>query len=415
MIKSNFDQLCYDTLYAVNQFGIKSKTVISMFKKSCKMLKIYLNNNNLEFSLENGEKWLLEMRIFESAKKFATQCRTYNAHHRAVHLLADCMNNKLDSWRVYRMKSSTRPKTTEYLQLLKAYEDALNSKNMAKSTIQFAIRVSSDFLIYIENIDKFKVNDIKAQDVSQYFGQESFTGRKPEGVRAYAYKLKSFLRHLEDTDKLENKNLSLAVPKLFAKQESIITIMSEKAAGFLRSEDKPETKTLVRDHAMILLALRLGIRCSDIAKMKLVDIDWKNDGISFVQQKTKVPITLPLLPDVGNAIMNYILDYRPQAPDSAIFLRHYAPYTALTSKSNLVSKYLDDFSSEDCPEKSFHILRRTCASKMQSNSIPRSVISASLGHIDPNSSDVYISTDEKKMRRCAISLKGIECDRGEFQ
>ena len=51
---------------------------------------------------------------------------------------------------------------------------------------------------------------------------------------------------------------------------------------------------------------------------------------------------------------------------------------------------------------------------MLRNNIPRSVISASIGQIDPNSVDVYLSADEEKMRKCALSLKGIECGRGDL-
>lgn len=59
---------------------------------------------------------------------------------------------------------------------------------------------------------------------------------------------------------------------------------------------------------MILLALRLGVRCSDVASLKFSNINWQNDTITFIQHKTKVSVTLPLLTDVGNALMDYILN-----------------------------------------------------------------------------------------------------------
>jgi integrase len=149
--------------------------------------------------------------------------------------------------------------------------------------------------------------------------------------------------------------------------------------------------------------------------MKLTEIDWKNDKISFVQQKTKVPITLPLPPDVGNALMNYILNFRPQAMVDTVFVRHYAPYQALSPGRKVLAKYLSAFDAEDCPQRGFHILRRTFATGMFRNNIPRSVISASLGQTSPNSVDVYLSANEEKMRKCSLSLKGIECGRGDLR
>ena len=164
----------------------------------------------------------------------------------------------------------------------------------------------------------------------------------------------------------------------------------------------------------MLLALRLGIRRSDILNMKLADIDWENDSISFVQQKTDIPVTLPLLPDVGNAIMDYILHRRPRLAGDNVFLRHYAPHQALTPNTHIAKNYLSIFNSADCPQRGFHILRRTFSTKMLRNNIPRSVISAAVGQIDPNSIDVYLSADEENMRKCALPLKGIECGRRDL-
>jgi integrase len=288
---------------------------------------------------------------------------------------------------------------------------------MAKATIDFAMRVNSDFLIYLEITGKIMIDDITPHDVAGYFMQDSFSGRKPEGIRAYAYKLKAFLTFLEDADIIKQKTLSKAVPLAYPKQESIVTVLSKEAVTVLKDKNLLlKTVTLVRDHAMILLALRIGIRQSDIINLKLADIDWKNDSISFMQQKTRVPIVLPLLPDVGNALMDYILNFRPAGClNDTVFLRHYPPYAPLSCSRKIVKKYLAGFDSKAAPERGFHIMRRTFATEMLKNDIPKSVISASIGQVAPYSVDVYLSADEKQMRTVAISLKGIECARWELQ
>jgi len=411
MTKS-IEQLSVETLDKIKGFGIKSRTVIKFFKRSCRMLKKYLTENGLEFSLENGQKWLSEVRPCDPMT--SSQYTVYTAYRRAVYMLAEHQEGKLDKWRIYPHKTSARPKTAEYLRLVNFHAEKLRTDGMTESTVYFSMRVASDFLIYLEISGKLEINRITPRDVTGYFTQDSFSGRKPDGVKAYAYKLKSFLMFLEDTGVVTEKKLSLAVPKVFARQEAIVTVLSEKAEKTLKNF-KPETDTATRDHAMILLALRLGVRRSDIVKMKLSDIDWKNDNITFIQQKTGVLITLPMLPDVGNALMNYILNFRPKVSDDTIFLRHYSPYQKLSPARKITKKFLSGLEREDCPERGFHILRRTCATTMMKNNIPRSIISASIGQIDPNSVDVYLSADEEKMRECAISLQGIECGRGDLQ
>lgn len=66
-----------------------------------------------------------------------------------------------------------------------------------------------------------------------------------------------------------------------------------------------------RDYAMILLAIRLGLRGSDIKSLKFHDIDWDKETITVVQSKTKEPVALPLLVDVGMALVDYLRNSRP--------------------------------------------------------------------------------------------------------
>ncbi len=61
-----------------------------------------------------------------------------------------------------------------------------------------------------------------------------------------------------------------------------------------------------RDYVMLLLVARTGIRNSDLRRLKLTDINWDTKEISFEQYKTKQPLTLPLLEDVGWAIIEYL-------------------------------------------------------------------------------------------------------------
>jgi len=56
----------------------------------------------------------------------------------------------------------------------------------------------------------------------------------------------------------------------------------------------------------------------------------------------------------------------------------------------------------------FHVTRKTFASKLLATGNPVTTIAAALGHVGANSVNEYLSTDEDKMRLCAIGLKGIK-------
>lgn len=77
-----------------------------------------------------------------------------------------------------------------------------------------------------------------------------------------------------------------------------------------------------RDYAMILLAARLGLRVSDVKNLKFSDIKWEKNSMEINQYKTKEPLALPLPEDVGNAIIDYLQNGRPQSDVQNIFIRH---------------------------------------------------------------------------------------------
>ena len=75
-----------------------------------------------------------------------------------------------------------------------------------------------------------------------------------------------------------------------------------------------------RNYAMVLLCSRLGLRVSDVANLEFGNIDWESNTINIIQYKTGNPLSLPLLPDVGNAIVDYLQYGRKQSSCNKVFL-----------------------------------------------------------------------------------------------
>lgn len=95
------------------------------------------------------------------------------------------------------------------------------------------------------------------------------------------------------------------------------------------------SKTPLRDRAIILLAFNSGLRCVDIRNLKLLDIDWEKQELRIVQKKTGKPIAAPLNGKTLNAIADYILKERPECGDKHVFIRAYPAYTGIASTSPL--------------------------------------------------------------------------------
>jgi integrase len=84
-----------------------------------------------------------------------------------------------------------------------------------------------------------------------------------------------------------------------------------------------------RDHLVVLLMLRLGLRACEVAALSLDDIDWV-EGEVKIRGKGTIG-RLPLPTDVGKAIVDYLRRSRPASPLRALFLTVYAPIRAATS------------------------------------------------------------------------------------
>lgn len=152
----DFKELSGVTLNKIRSFGIKSKSVIKCFKRSCRLLETFLQENNLSFSAENALQWLSGFVILKKGNR--SQRNQYLSHRRAILLLLEMSNNQLDEWKVYPLKTAQRPATEHYLNLLEQYKHYLLLEKMAEATITFSLRVVSMFFCYLEsmNIDRIK-------------------------------------------------------------------------------------------------------------------------------------------------------------------------------------------------------------------------------------------------------------------
>jgi integrase/recombinase XerD len=111
---------------------------------------------------------------------------------------------------------------------------------------------------------------------------------------------------------------------------------------------------------------------------------------------------LPLPQDVGNAIANYILNFRPACPSAFIFISLRAPYTAITG-AGIIEQRLGSHPIS----YGYHILRRTCASCLLNNGIGVLTIMNVLGQQDLSSMDRYLNLDKSRMEQNSLRLDAV--------
>lgn len=176
-----------------------------------------------------------------------------------------------------------------------------------------------------------------------------------------------------------------------------------------RIENTVEQSSAVgkRDYAMLLLTTRLGLRSSDIAGLTFENLDWDGNLISLVQYKTKKIVELPLLTDVGEALINYLRYGRPISDLHQVFLTANAPYRSVNRKiiNGAVSRTIIA-SGVDIKGRKFgpHAMRHTLASQLLQNGTSLPVISETLGHSETQVTMNYLRIDIKSLMQCALDV-----------
>lgn len=168
-----------------------------------------------------------------------------------------------------------------------------------------------------------------------------------------------------------------------------------------------------RNYAMLLLASRLGLRASDIAHLKFSNIDWEKNEIRFVQNKTGNPISLPLLNDVGSAIIDYLKYGRFKSESQQVFISSRAPY--IPANKSIVCSAIREVITKSKVETDGrrhgpHSLRHSLASCLLKNEVPMPVISETLGHVRTYTTMTYLRIDLISLMKCALPVPSIPDD-----
>ena len=97
-----------------------------------------------------------------------------------------------------------------------------------------------------------------------------------------------------------------------------------------------------RNYAILLLITRLGLRTGDVSGLRFENFDWEYNRLTLTQHKTGRPLALPLLEDVGLAVIDYLKFGRPKSDSKTVFLSHTPPFKDFNSSSlyGIVSDYI---------------------------------------------------------------------------
>lgn len=370
----------------------------------------YVQNYEAVF-LYCTEKAIDTFTYQEAADFFRLKCgenpqrSTAKTTRKAAYTVARYFETGKFSWKTVSVITNY-PISEAYEGLTADFEQEL-SKRLRPGTVRPEIIIVRQFLHFLEQAGVVDVFSSTTENVLDFVRQEApnHKGSMPRLLRTLR-NFVCFLRAKGIVDLDANRFLSTAGR---CRQKTLPCFTDDELQAIFSQIDRT-TDQGRRDYAIFLLAVRTGMRASDISELKLTDICWAERTIQVIQKKTKAALLLPLPIDAGNAIADYILHSRPKVDNPYVFLRLLPPISEAPinpSTFNItLRKYIEAAGIERTgwDGKSFHALRRTAGTKMVASGVHVSTVAQVLGHGTIESSKRYISLDTETMRECCLEL-----------
>ena len=217
--------------------------------------------------------------------------------------------------------------------------------------------------------------------------------------------LRSFLRYLATEEHVPG-GWDAALPSIANRQHvQLPRGLTQQQVSALWTASEGARPRDLRNRALFLLFLRLGLRTEEVAALLPSDIDWRNGTLKVRSAKTHRVRTLPLAQDVGEALAVYLRSLsarptrlfdptrKPPVPE-----QRYEVYV-----KNCIYYLLQCAGIRD---RGPHSLRHTLATEMVGKGATFKAVSDVLGHKSITTTLIYAKLDLESLKQVALPWPG---------
>lgn len=408
MENATIQELSRSVLTELQLLGYASGT-IAFYRKTYQKFIRYAEANGIQrYSIEVGERWLKESFGIDPGLVINNR-GAYNS--KWYYLIRPCQC--LTEWQLHgciplkkQGKLASRAIPHQFKHGYESYANFCRDADYSERGTYTRLNRIKRMLLFFDQKGVSSFNDITGRTISAFLATQIELDSRT--ITTMLSSCRVFFRHLYRTGFTQNDlteklpavkaNRQFKLPKVW-RQEDILTVLNSIDRG------NPVGK---RDYAILILITRYGLRSVDVKTMKLSNLRWNENLIEIIQNKTKNPLKLPLLRDVGWAIIDYLQHGRPPSEHSEVFLSCTIPIRPFGVHSNALNSILAKRVQQagvriprDVP-KGMHSLRHTLASVMLANDVELPIISSTLGHITSEATGIYLHTDISRLRECVL-------------
>jgi site-specific recombinase XerD len=290
--------------------------------------------------------------------------------------------------------------------LMRDFERFLRSeRGLSPATITGYQRCVRRFLAGRFRGRALNLQHLRARDLDRFILREA-RRLSPISAKAMLVALRCFLRYALQRGWIK-ADLAMSVPKVASWRYSHLpkSLTPDQVERLLASCDYG-TPDGLRNHAILLLLARLGLRAKEVSTLRLEDLDWDHGEIVVRTKMCRIH-HLPLTKEIGSALARYLRHGRPHCPLRTVFVRQRPPWSALSSSGvgQIVRRALRCAGLK--PERTgAHLLRHSLATNMLRKGASLHEIGQMLGHECPTTTQIYAKVDIKALRTIAMPWMG---------
>jgi site-specific recombinase XerD len=385
------------------RMGYKDST-LKYYRENWKRIIAYFEEHGEQFFSEKTAMQFVDSKCNFFAKEKAGTLTQSNIYlFRIVRMMGDFQQHGTVLRRYHRTLS--RVNNADNVKLLNDFKEHCKISDYAISTQRSYCRTTENFFNFVESHD-ISVENLTAENMTAFV--KTLMGYSYKTVEFVLCGTRVFLRFIY-SKKIIQTDLSETLPCMQSRKQMRIPSVWDKEdlLKLIAAIDRgnPAGK---RDYAIIMLVARLGLRSIDVKQLTFSNFNWDENYLEFSQSKTKRIIRLPLLKDVGWAVIDYLQNGRPISDSQYVFLRHLAPIAPFSDEDHLYQIIVKHMRTAKLPisEKKkigMHSLRHTLATSLMEQHIPIQEIADILGHQSTESTPIYLKSSLNLLRECSLN------------
>jgi site-specific recombinase XerD len=294
-----------------------SQNTVCTYRKGWKQIRSFMNSRGIKLYNKDVERQILYHEFRDRTKRELSDDEQY------LYIGA----KKLTEFqKTGKIEVRDRPKHPRVFsgpmgEIINCFLEYRIEERISLGRLRCYKRTLFQFLSYCSENSIYSIKDINPAVIFSYI---SSIGNKREAAIDIAV-LRSFMSYLFQQGHLA-VDYTNKIPKYKSvNQPKLPSTYSLEEIQKLLSSIERSSAIGKRNYAIILIAARLGLRASDIAWLQFGNLHWDTCTLQIKQVKTGKELVLPLLPDVGNAIIDYLKYGRPVSAEPYIFLKEHAP------------------------------------------------------------------------------------------